>query len=82
MYISLSLSFSLSLSHTHTHNKHPVKVSEKLYEAAADCVCSALYICEDLTKFGPLATTLQHHVHQLVPIYIASIETEDTDRLD
>ena len=55
-------------------------MSPKLYDSATDCICSALFICDELSVFGSLASVLQTHVMDLVPLFNASIETEDVDR--
>ena len=53
---------------------------EKLYESATDCICAALYVSEDTTKFSSLAIALRTNVMQLAPVYIAAVDTEDQDR--
>jgi transportin-3 len=59
---------------------YPAKVPEKLHEVASDCICSALFICDDVSSFAPLATFLQNQVNQLSPLFIASLDIEEPDR--
>ena len=35
-----------------------------------------------MTAYAPLALVLKNQVHQLLPVFAASIETEDSNRLD
>ncbi|ELU14313.1 hypothetical protein CAPTEDRAFT_142893 [Capitella teleta] len=51
-----------------------------LHEAAADCVCSALYASEDLKKNVLLAHALMEGVMTLPDAYHASVATEDIDK--
>ncbi len=53
---------------------------DKLYEAAADCICASLYVCFDVGNFEPLALVLQHNVNQLLPVFVTVIETENSLR--
>ncbi|XP_019854788.1 PREDICTED: transportin-3-like [Amphimedon queenslandica] len=64
------------------HTLHLTKVTLKLYESATDCICSALYVCDDaaMSGYAPLALVLKNHVHQLLPVFTAAIETEDSNR--
>ncbi len=55
-------------------------VPEKLYEAAADCICSALYVCYDVDNFQSLALVLQQRVNELLPVFLAVIVTENSSR--
>ena len=52
----------------------------QVQEAAADCICSCLYICENSPNNVPLAQFLQPQVYSLFPCYVQSVEEEDTDR--
>ena len=51
----------------------------KLHEAATDCICSLLYVCEDATKYGTLPVTMKTYVDQLKPVFHAAVEAEDSD---
>ena len=53
---------------------------DKLYDAAADCICASLYVCYDVANFEPLALVLQHNVNQLLPVFVTVIETENSMR--
>lgn len=57
-----------------------LEVPQRLYEAATDCICSALYVCEEQPKFYALALALKSHVEQLLPLYKAAVLSECTDR--
>lgn len=58
-----------------------LEVSEKLYNAATEAICSALTVCEDTDGYQPLAHILVAEVKKLGPVFQASILSEDTDRL-
>lgn len=53
--------------------------STKLHEAATDCICSLLYVCEDASKYGALPLTMKNYVDQLKPVFLAAVEAEDSD---
>lgn len=55
-------------------------VDYQVQEAAADCICSSLYICENSPANVPLAQFLQPRVYSLFPCYAQSVAEEDTDR--
>lgn len=57
-----------------------LEVPQKLCEAATDCICSALFICEDVETYRSLAVVLQAHVTTLLPVYQAAVQSEDQDR--
>ena len=57
-----------------------LEVPQKLYEAATDCICSALYTCEDTPDYYPLAVALQGQVKELLPVYKAAVQAEDSNR--
>ena len=57
-----------------------LEVPSKLYEAATDCICSALYTCEDAPEFFPLAMALQTQVKNLLPVFQAAVLAEDSNR--
>ena len=72
---------SLSYSSVCLCSQHDIaKTPTKLYEAAADCICSALYVCYDVANFEPLAHVLQQQVNQLLPLFLAVIETENSSK--
>lgn len=52
----------------------------QVQEAAADCICSTLYICENSPNYLPLAQFLQPKVYSLFPCYEQSVAEEDTDK--
>ncbi|XP_062504529.1 transportin-3-like [Corticium candelabrum] len=52
----------------------------QLQEAAADSICSSLYICENSPNNVALAQFLQPHVYSLFPSYQQAVADEDTDR--
>ncbi|KAK3097484.1 hypothetical protein FSP39_010037 [Pinctada imbricata] len=54
--------------------------SNSLHEAASDCICSALYCCEDLEKHMQLATAFYHGVLTLPEAYHMSVAMEDMDK--
>ena len=58
-----------------------LEVSEKLYNAATEAICSALTVCEDTDGYQPLAHILVAEVKKLAPVFQASILSEDVDRL-
>ena len=58
-----------------------LEVSEKLYNAATEAICSALTVCEDTDGYQPLAHILVAEVKKLAPVFQASILSEDIDRL-
>lgn len=58
-----------------------LEVSEKLYNAATEAICSALTVCEDTDNYLPLAHILVTEVKKLAPVFEASILSEDLDRL-
>ena len=37
-------------------------------------------MCEDVAKYFPLAMALKSHIQQLLPVYQAVVQAEDTDR--
>lgn len=53
---------------------------QKLYEAASDSICSALYVCEDSPSYYTLAQVLQAEVQKLQPVFQAAILSEDASR--
>ena len=57
-----------------------LEVPTKLYEAATDCICSALYTCEDAPEYYPLAVALQVQVKNLLPVFQAAVQSEDSNR--
>ena len=61
--------------------QHMLEVSEKLYNAATEAICSALTVCEDTDGYQPLAHILVAEVKKLAPVFQASILSEDIDRL-
>ena len=61
--------------------QHMLEVSEKLYNAATEAICSALTVCEDTDGYQPLAHILVAEVKKLAPVFQASILSEDVDRL-
>ena len=58
-----------------------LEVSEKLYNAATEAICSALTVCEDTDNYSSLAHILVTEVKKLAPVFQASILSEDLDRL-
>ena len=60
--------------------QHVLEVSEKLYNAATEAICSALTVCEDTDGYQPLANILVTEVKKLAPVFQASILSEDIDR--
>lgn len=52
----------------------------QLHEAATDCLCAALYQCEDMMRYGHLAQYLCEHVVLLHEPYKACADQSDTDR--
>jgi len=55
-------------------------VSEKLYNAATEAICSALMVCEDTDGYLQLAHVLVSEVKNLAPVFQACIQSEDGDR--
>lgn len=55
-------------------------MSEKLYNAATEAICSALTVCEDTDSYQPLAHILVTEVKKLAPVFEASVVSEDLDR--
>lgn len=53
----------------------------QLHEAATDCLCSALYQCEDINRYGRLGEALFERVMALHQAYEACVAQSDTDRL-
>lgn len=53
-----------------------------LHEAATDCLCAALYKCEDLKTYGKLAESLFGNVIALHQSYAVCAAQSDTDRFD
>lgn len=53
---------------------------QKLYEAASDSICSALYVCEDSPSHYTLAQVLQAEVQKLQPVFQAAVLSEDVGR--
>jgi len=51
-----------------------------LHEAATDCLCSALYKCEDMTRYGHLAQSLFERIMNLSSTYAQCAAQSDTDR--
>ena len=64
---------------THCHQSL-LDVPTLLYDAATDCICSMLYVCEDVQAYFPLANVLKSNVEQLRPQFQAAVQTEDQDR--
>ncbi|XP_067945637.1 transportin-3-like isoform X2 [Watersipora subatra] len=52
----------------------------QLHEAATDCLCSALYQCEDINRYGHLAQALFERILALHNNYIHCAAQSDTDR--
>ena len=69
-----------SSSSSFTLLQHLAHVPQKLYEAATDCICAALFVCEDVDKYESLATFLQQQVEYLLEVFQAAVDMEDTDR--
>lgn len=57
-----------------------LEVPQKLYEAASDCICSTLYMCEDSPSNFTLAQVLQAEVKKLLPEFKAAVQSEDAIR--
>lgn len=53
---------------------------QKLYEAASDCICSALYMCEDSPSYYSLAQVLQVEVQKLQSDFQSAVQSEDVNR--
>ena len=53
---------------------------QKLYEAASDCICSTLFMCEDSVACYNLAQVLQTEVKKLKPEFKAAVQSEDASR--
>ncbi|KAK7492007.1 hypothetical protein BaRGS_00016671 [Batillaria attramentaria] len=51
-----------------------------LHEAATDCICSALYCAEDLTKFQQLAHSMFEGVQTLMEPYHMAVAEDDSDK--
>lgn len=58
-----------------------LEVPQKLYEAASDCICSTLFMCEDSPSYYSLAQLLQEEVQKLLPEFQEAIRCEDASRL-
>ncbi|CAH1799403.1 unnamed protein product [Owenia fusiformis] len=56
------------------------KCSSEVHEAATDCICSALYISENLAKYRLLAQALFQGVQTLPDAYHVSVAEEDIDK--
>ena len=52
----------------------------QLHEAATDCLCSALYQCEDMARYGHLGQLLFEKVMTLHQSYNMCAAQSDTDR--
>ena len=37
-------------------------------------------MCEDVPRYYPLASVMKSHIEQLMPVYQASVMSEDSDR--
>jgi len=57
-----------------------LEVSEKLYNAATEAICSALLVCEDTDGYLQLANVLVSEVKSLAPVFQACIQCDDADR--
>lgn len=57
-----------------------MEVPQKLYEAASDCICSTLFMCEDSPSYYTLAQILQAEVQKLLPVFQAAVQSEDIPR--
>lgn len=55
-------------------------MTQSLYEAATDSICSMLIVCEDVQAYYPLATILKAQVETLRDQFQAAVQTEDSDR--
>lgn len=51
-----------------------------LHEAAADCICAALYCAEDLSKYQQLAQSMFEGVQSLLEPYHMAVAQDDTDK--
>ncbi|XP_019637982.1 PREDICTED: transportin-3-like isoform X3 [Branchiostoma belcheri] len=59
------------------HNPDTVS---SVHEAACDCICSALYVAEDITRYESLANCLFQGVISLSEPYHVSVAQEDIDK--
>ena len=55
-------------------------MSPSLYESACDCICAALYVAEDLSRYGELVQLLFEGTHSLREAYHNAVAQEDTDK--
>lgn len=67
---------------SHDYIQQLLEVPTKLYEAACDCICSTLYTCEDAPDYYPMAVVLQAQVKNLLPVYKAAVQAEDSNRYE
>ena len=52
-----------------------------MYDSATEAICAALDLIDGQDQYVPLAKVLSSKIKELVPIYEASVETEDIARL-
>lgn len=53
-----------------------LEIPEKVYEAASDCICSSIFVCED-SSYSSFAMMLQGLVLELLPVFSAAVQAED-----
>ena len=56
-------------------------MSEKVFEAAADCICSALYVC-DTDGYSDFGLYLKAMVRNLQPVFVSATQQEDYARCE
>ncbi|XP_065191156.1 transportin-3-like [Sycon ciliatum] len=59
-----------------------VDADAKLYEAACDCVCSTLYVCEHTAEYSQLAFMLVPKVIELVDVFFKCVSTNDVGKAE
>ncbi|XP_035663110.1 transportin-3-like isoform X2 [Branchiostoma floridae] len=59
---------------------HNPETVSSVHEAACDCICSALYVAEDITRYESLANCLFQGVISLSEPYHVSVAQEDIDK--
>ncbi|XP_066264625.1 transportin-3-like isoform X2 [Branchiostoma lanceolatum] len=59
---------------------HNPETVSSVHEAACDCICSALYVAEDITRYESLANCLFQGVISLSEPYHLSVAQEDIDK--
>ncbi len=57
-----------------------IEAGAMVHEAACECVCAALYACEDVSRHHDLIMVLFKGCHQLRDAFHVAVAHEDTDR--